>query len=308
MCKYFLGIDTSNYTTSVALIDENGNILSDKRKLLEVKKGSRGLRQSDAFFQHINNLPKLLTEAVANIDKRDIKAVAVSDRPRNVEGSYMPVFLAGIRFAETICGFLDIPIYRFSHQEGHIKAIEFSNHISDEFICFHLSGGTTEILKTVKESGSLTSEIIGETLDISFGQLIDRVGVALEEQFPAGEAMDALALRKVDSDMKLTPIKISGLNINLSGIETQILKCKFANSKEEIAYKLFDEIAKCLEKLVDRCKEIYPGIDVIFAGGVSQSGFLQERLKSKVIFGKYGSDNALGIALLGGLKHGDKTN
>ena len=139
MCKYFLGIDTSNYTTSVALVDENGNIISDKRKLLEVKKGSRGLRQSDAFFQHINNLPKLLTEAVANIDKRDIEAVAVSDRPRNVEGSYMPVFLAGIRFAETICGLLDIPIYRFSHQEGHIKAIEFSNRISDKFICFHLS-------------------------------------------------------------------------------------------------------------------------------------------------------------------------
>ena len=46
---FSLGIDSSNYRSSAAVIDENLNFLS-KRKLLPVDLGERGLRQSDAVF------------------------------------------------------------------------------------------------------------------------------------------------------------------------------------------------------------------------------------------------------------------
>ena len=111
-----LGIDTSNYTTSLALVDHR-KIISDKRKLLTVKEGERGLRQQEALFQHVSDLPVLFSELMEDIGDRKIEAVACSVRPRPVDGSYMPVFMAGKSFAEVIASALKIPVYEFSHQE-----------------------------------------------------------------------------------------------------------------------------------------------------------------------------------------------
>ena len=58
----FLGIDTSNYTTSAALADGDGNIIVNLKRLLPVKEGERGLRQSDALFAHTKNLPLIMGE------------------------------------------------------------------------------------------------------------------------------------------------------------------------------------------------------------------------------------------------------
>ena len=94
----FAGIDTSNYTTSVAVFD--GEHIIQNKKLLTVKKGERGLRQSDALFQHTVNLPVLISKLKSEIGDADIEAFGVSNRPRNIEGSYMPCFLAGESAAE----------------------------------------------------------------------------------------------------------------------------------------------------------------------------------------------------------------
>lgn len=308
MSNYYLGIDTSNYTTSVGLVDDNGNVISDKRQLLSVKKGNRGLRQSEAFFQHIENISKLYEEAVQNIDKDQIRCICVSTRPRNIEGSYMPVFKAGMAVAHIIATTLDIPLYTCSHQEGHMKAITAFNDVGDDFICYHLSGGTTEILDVRYDihTKKYTSEIIGGTLDISIGQLIDRVGVALGMDFPAGGKMDDLALADVNSTFKVKPINIKELYFNLSGIETQLLKAAEEHTALEIACKLFTKINLCLQKTIDILKIKYPNKQIVFVGGVSQSGFIRKNIHREVVFGAYGSDNAIGTALIGGDIYGDK--
>ena len=179
-----MGIDTSNYKTSVAVVDSEKKILCDLRKLLRVKQGERGLRQSDALFQHLENLPPLLEEALSDGRNRDIRAVCTSDRPRPVEGSYMPVFKAGIGFGQAVAAALQVPHYMFSHQEGHIEAIRAYSQFAEKeaFLCYHLSGGTCELLKV--EPGSLTK--IGGSKDLSMGQVLDRVGVKMGFSFPAG--------------------------------------------------------------------------------------------------------------------------
>ena len=306
MHSYYLGIDTSNYTTSIGIVDENDNVVSDKRKLLNVKKGNRGLRQSEAFFQHIENISDLYKQAVKNIDTDKIKCVCVSIRPRNVEGSYMPVFKAGITIAEVISTSLGVPLYTCSHQEGHMKAITAFNNVGDDFFCYHMSGGTTEILDVHydKKSKTYHSKIIGGTLDISIGQLIDRVGVALGMDFPAGQKMDTLACSTGNSNLKVKPIKVKDLSFNLSGIETQMLKAIDNYFQEEIAYELFTKINLCLQKTIDNLKE--QNKKIVFVGGVSQSEFIRNNIDRDVIFGAFGSDNAIGTALIGGQIHGNK--
>ena len=335
----YLGIDTSNYKTSIAAVDDDGRILSDISEYLEVRLGERGLRQSEAFFKHSNKLPKLFKSVHKNIDLKDIAAIAVSDKPRRTEDSYMPCFLAGVNLAESLSDILQIPLYKFSHQEGHAAAIietQKSEVFNDNTLLMHLSGGTTEILKCKPDDKGFAMSIIGGTLDISFGQLLDRFGVALGFPFPAGMFIDELASRYNGGSLpRVVPgIRILDGYFNLSGPETVLLDYagKYANKhlKNEISgdlrlvytddlaavcYELMDRVAEVLIISADcLCKEYNSNI-VYMAGGVASSETLRNIIKSKhendlyeIVYGdaKLSGDNAIGTALLARRIHGIK--
>ena len=307
-----MGIDTSNYKTSVAVVDSEKKILCDLRKLLRVKQGERGLRQSDALFQHLENLPPLLEEALSDGRTRDIRAVCTSDRPRPVEGSYMPVFKAGIGFGQAVAAALQVPHYRFSHQEGHIEAIRAYSQFAEKeaFLCYHLSGGTCELLKV--EPGSLTK--IGGSKDLSMGQVLDRVGVKMGFSFPAGESLDHMAVSAESPSQDLKKIPADGLWFNLSGIETQCGRKleelrKNETGQESLVRELFDKFVKILIEITEKAAD-ETGLDsVMFAGGVSSSRYVRRRLEQyferssiEIAFGRpeLSQDNAVGTALLGG--------
>ena len=110
-----LGFDTSNYTTSVAAF--NGVSGENCSRLLDVRPGELGLRQSDALFAHVKRLPEMTDELFAALPKDTIRAVGASTRPRAVDGSYMPCFLAGSSQAQTLARILDVPFYAFSHRQ-----------------------------------------------------------------------------------------------------------------------------------------------------------------------------------------------
>lgn len=308
--EYSLGIDTSNYKTSVAITDREENVIYDKRILLSVKKGERGLRQQEAVFQHINNLPGLIEEAMDVVEKDLIGVVSASVKPRPVKESYMPCFTVGEGVCRIIASSLKIPFYFFSHQEGHIAAAKSSTELNeDEYIAFHFSGGTSEALKIDKED-KITK--IGGTLDIAFGQLIDRIGVAIGLRFPAGEKIDEFASLKSPFPKNLLPsINLSGFNFNLSGIETAALKLAKEIPDKELSYMLFQRITEIIIeeiKMINHEKGIR---NFLFTGGVSESQFLKEAVVNEflgtdinIFFSEpnLSSDNAVGISLLGGKK------
>lgn len=310
-----LGVDTSNYTTSVAAV-ENGKVISDRRRLLVVKDGNRGLRQQEAVFQHINNLPVLYGEVLNEIGDCRIDAVACSVRPRPVDGSYMPVFMAGRAFADVIARTLGVPLYEFSHQEGHAEAASKGTLLEGEesYVFFHLSGGTTEAVELPEY------KLAGRTLDISFGQLIDRVGVAMGMRFPCGSEMDELALSYVESSADgevLSPdlprIKVENGEVNLSGIESacqRIIMSEHAPYKELFCKVLFDVIADALWKMMISIKKKTGKDRFLFAGGVSSSVYIRGKLQEMInssrgeVEAQFGEpdlcrDNAVGIALIG---------
>lgn len=299
----YLGFDTSNYTTSVACC---GDVFLNIRKLLDVKKGERGLRQSDALFQHIKKLPDLFSELSAKINMRDVKGIGVSVSPRNVDGSYMPVFLAGQSFAKVCANALDVPLYTFSHQEGHIMAGIYScgnfDLLEKPFISVHLSGGTCEILLTKYENGHFISDIIGGTKDISAGQLIDRVGVKLGLGFPCGKELEKIS-QNSKNEIKLPVNSLNGY-INFSGIETKALSLVGKCADEDLARSLFLAIAKALCDALNFCVTKYCSENVLIVGGVISNSiikeYLRQNLSARIDFAsvEFSTDNALGIALL----------
>ena len=251
MSKIFLGIDTSNYTTSAALCAD-GEIVENFKILLSVSKGERGLRQSDALFQHTKNIPLLMERVREALGGRPLSGVGVSERPRNLDGSYMPCFLAGLSAAESISAAAGLPIYRFSHQCGHVMAALYSSAASfpkeQAFGAFHISGGTTELLhiRSRSEKG-FDAQLVGGTKDLNAGQAVDRIGVAMGLDFPAGPALEKLALQ---NDKKIPRPKISGdgMSFHLSGLENLALKLyKDTNDAPLTAAFVLDYIARALE-------------------------------------------------------------
>lgn len=312
--RHILGIDTSNYKTSVAVTDENQSIVCDIRKFLEVKQGEKGLRQSDALFQHVKNLPELMEEVRKTFDGH-ISGIAYSSRPRPVEGSYMPVFLAGESFARTLAAALEIPAYGFSHQEGHIEAVKAYSKLREEkkLLACHFSGGTSELLKVIENDTGYDIDIIGGSKDIAFGQVLDRAGVMLGMAFPAGEEMDTMALAAGSSSDLLTQIKVKDSLLNLSGIDTQIKRILEDQASEidinTLIREMFEKIADAMFKMILQSVETSGINKVLMAGGVCSSTFIRCYLKDKFI--KAGieaafddtdlpQDNAVGISLLGG--------
>lgn len=285
-----LGIDTSNYTTSLALYDREQ--VRQLKRLLSVKAGELGLRQSDALFHHTVALPALLDELVRG---QNITAVGVSDRPRDVQGSYMPCFLAGVSVAQAIASALNIPLYTYSHQQGHLAAALHSTgqlHLLEgEFLAWHVSGGTTELLHV---RPGLQATCIGGTADLNAGQLVDRVGAQIGLDFPAGPALDDLAQH---GDHQRVRASVNGMQMHLSGVENQ---CKQREDSPE-------NIARfCLAMITDammRITQAASDLPLICAGGVCCSQVLREIFTASfphALFAapEFSADNAAGVAIL----------
>lgn len=308
----YLGIDTSNYTTSAAVYDSRHNKIYMDKRLLTVKNGECGLQQSTAVFQHNAHLPHILDNAVCSLFNntgsrlKDIEAVGVSARPRDIEGSYMPCFTVGMSGAKIISKTLDVPYHEFSHQAGHIMAALFScdrlDLINRQFIAFHVSGGTTEALVvSPDEQKIIDCQIVAKSLDLKAGQVIDRMGVMMGLDFPAGAGLDELA-QKSDKQFKIKPT-LKECDCCMSGIEN---KCRqfyeSGNSKEDTAKYCITYIMETLDGMTAALLNKYGDLPLIFAGGVMSNSMIKQRFTEKygAYFAQscYSSDNAAGTAIL----------
>jgi N6-L-threonylcarbamoyladenine synthase len=300
----FLGIDTSNYTTSAALYDDTAGEICEERKQLEVKPGKKGLRQSDALFAHVKNLPLLLTRLFKS-SEISISAVGASARPRDIDGSYMPCFEAGLMAARSISAAMKIPFFEFSHQAGHIASALFSINrldiLKSRFIAFHVSGGTTEAVLCTPCGSSLRAEILGCSLDLKAGQAVDRVGQMLGLGFPAGPQLESLALQsKNHFDIKPS---LKGGDCCMSGIEN-LCSGMIKSGREPCDVALFciKYISASLDGMLKALLPLYYGIPLVFVGGVMSNTIIRSHFASEygVLFAKQGfsSDNAVGIAVL----------
>jgi N6-L-threonylcarbamoyladenine synthase len=301
-----LAFDTSCYTTSLAILDNEGRLLADKRRPLPVERGECGLRQSEALFQHTRVLPGLLEEALRGLPRQAVAAVAASSRPRPRDGSYMPVFLAGSQAARLLSLAWDCPCRYFSHQEGHIAAALWSLGLNwhEPFVAAHLSGGTSELLLVRPRPGGFDLEIAGGS-DLPAGQFIDRVGVALGLPFPAGPALEQLALSAPAASIKLKG-SLKGAEMSFSGPESaaQRLISQGADSAA-LARAVFDNIGHSLARALQAVAAAHGCTQALITGGVAANSLIRARTEQEahgleVHFATpaYAGDNAVGLTLL----------
>ncbi|MDR0889365.1 MAG: DNA-binding protein [Oscillospiraceae bacterium] len=296
-----LAFDTSNYTTSVAFYDGETGV--NHSQLLDVEQGSLGLRQSDALFAHVKRLPDLSDRLFADIGAKQIAAIGVSTRPRAEEGSYMPCFLAGASQAQVLGAALHVPVYAFSHQQGHIAAALWSARRMDlldkPHLAWHLSGGTTELLYVTPQESSVHAQRIGGTTDISAGQLIDRAGKLLGLQFPSGKQIDALSAQAKDT--AAFRVKVHSMEFSLSGVENKVREYHAGACAAETAGYVLRCLIGAIVTASENALRKYPHCPLVFAGGVASNRMLQSKcapLRPLFCEPRFATDNALGTAIL----------
>lgn len=300
-----LGLDTSNYTTSAAVFDGEGG--RNQGRLLEVRPGELGLRQSDALFQHVKHLPEVVEALLGEEGLGTVQAVGASTRPRAVEGSYMPCFLAGASQGQVLSQVLGVPFYAFSHQQGHLAAAAWSagrlDLLDRPFLAWHLSGGTTELLRVEpgEDGVAVRAEILGGTSDISAGQLIDRTGVLLGLSFPAGKEVEKLSRQA--QKREYYKVKVNGLTFSLSGMENKVRQMvQRGEEPAEIAWFAQETVCRVVQACTKAAMEAYPGLPVLCSGGVASNGRLKELLRQNcgALFAQpqFSTDNAMGTAVL----------
>ncbi len=303
--SYFLGIDTSNYTTSVALYNDETNEVVSKKKLLPVKSGEKGIRQSDAVFHHTVQLPNLVEELFEDFHG-EIKAVGVSVKPCNEDGSYMPCFLVGISVARSLAKAMNIPLYNFSHQDGHIAAALYSadklDFIDREFLAFHISGGTSQALLVKPNEKYFCTEKVSDSLDLKAGQAVDRVGVMLSLDFPCGPALERLAHNSINPLTKIKVYRRDG-KFSLSGVENKCKKMFEDGEKaEDISMYCLSYIYSALDDTVGELLLKYGKLPTVFSGGVMSNKIIRAELQKKYdsYFAEpqFSADNACGVAIL----------
>ncbi len=303
----FLGFDTSNYTTSVAVYD-SGSVIQRKR-LLPVKEGERGIRQSDAVFHHTKAYAELLADVLSEFSGR-VSAVGASVTPTTQEGSYMPCFLVGENAARTVSAALNVPCHYFSHQQGHIAAALYSSKRTDllekRFLAFHISGGTTDLVLCEPDIDNIINIMpVSASNDLKAGQAVDRIGVKMGIPFPTGSGLEKLA-EKSEKQYK-NKIKLHDGFCSLSGLENKCLKMLENNeTQEDTARFLLDYIADTITAMTEHAMRIYGELPIVFAGGVMSNKIIKDVIISR--FGAsfaepvFSCDNAAGIAFLTSLK------
>ena len=296
-----IGFDTSNYTTSIAYYDGVGG--ENCSRLLPVKQGELGLRQSDAVFAHIKSLPELSGRLFSHVDQTKITAIGVSTRPRAVEGSYMPCFMVGYSHAKLLSDSLGVPLFEVSHQQGHVAASLWSagrlDLMDEPHLAWHLSGGTTELLLVEPEGKNVRCTRIGGTTDISAGQLIDRTGQLLELPFPSGKHLDALSQQSGSKD--LFRVKCPRMEFSLSGVQNKVQQYHETHSAADTAAYALRCVCHGVYQATDNALKEYPNLPVVFSGGVASNSMLRSFVAPlHCVFAQpqFSTDNAMGVAVL----------
>ncbi|GAB5399460.1 MAG: tRNA (adenosine(37)-N6)-threonylcarbamoyltransferase complex transferase subunit TsaD [Aureisphaera sp.] len=316
---YILGIESSCDDTAAAIIN-NGEVLSNVVATQQIHVEYGGVVPELASRAHQQNIVPVVHQALhkANIDKKDLKAIAFTRGP-----GLMGSLLVGTSFAKSLAMGLGVPLIDVNHMQAHILAhfIKAKDQRAPKFpfLALTISGGHTQI---VKVSSYFEMEVIGETLDDAVGEAFDKSAKILGLPYPGGPLIDKYAKEGNPKAYPFTKPRVAPLDFSFSGLKTAVLYFieKETQKDTDFVQKNMADICASLQHtivdyLMDKLKNAVAqtGIkEVAIGGGVSANSGIRKALKDAeselgwstyIPNFEYCTDNAAMIAIVGELKY-----
>lgn len=281
--NYILGIDTSCDETSMAILDENKNVISNIiSSQVDIHKQYGGVIPELASRKHMEALYVVLNEALdkAGITLNDLTGIAITNTP-----GLVGCLLTGLSFAKSLAYSLNIPFTTVHHLKGHLFSPFIENPLSYPFMGVVVSGGHTSIYY-VKSFHDI--ELIGQTVDDAAGEAYDKVAKLLNLGYPGGPIIDKLA-QSGSKKFRFTraQVKRGKQYLSFSGLKTSISHLVKKNdiSDEEFCKNLAAsfqyEVVEAIIEKVNFLLEKYPAEIISLSGGVACNSELRKKLSKE---------------------------
>jgi len=302
MRHYILGIESTAHTFSVSVMSSDGSILSNTKSVYKPPEGS-GIHPFEASQNHLSAAPKVVADAldISKVPMGKLSAVAYAMGP-----GLGPCLRVGAVVARTIASSLDVPLVPVNHAVGHIELGCLFTGSNDPVVLL-VSGGHTMILAY---SGKRW-RVLGESLDLTLGQLLDQFGRYHGLASPCGMAIEDAA--SASSNYLKLPYSVKGNDVSFSGLLTASkLLMDGGRPFSDVSYSIQETAFAMVTEVTERALAFTGKREVMIVGGVAAnrrlSGMMSDmaRRHSAVVTMtplEYSGDCGAQIAWTGWLAH-----
>lgn len=276
MDEYILGIESSCDDTSVAIVSEDGRVISSvTASQIDIHQTFGGVFPEFAAREHIRAILPTIDEVLKRADLQPsmLKAIGVTRGPGLI-GS----LLVGLHTAAALGVCWNKPVIGVNHLRGHLRSADLEEkRVEFPALILLVSGGHT-ILSLMRNQTDV--EIIGYTKDDSVGEAYDKVSRMLGLGYPGGPPVDKLAKTGSFSVPFPRPVLEKGYEFSFSGLKSAVaryLDTEPAAVKADVASGFVDAVMEVLLKKSERALRQYPVKSFVIVGGVAASPQLRER-------------------------------
>ena len=281
-----LGIESSCDETAAAIVSSEREILSNIVWSQTEHEAYGGVVPEIAARAHLEHIEGVISRALAeaNVTLNDIDAVAATAGPGLIGG-----VIVGVMTAKAIASVQKKPFIAVNHLEGHALTVRLTHDVPFPYLLLLASGGHCQFLIV---SGVGKYQKLGGTIDDALGEAFDKVGKMLGLGYPAGAAVEKMALRGNERAFTL-PIPLkgrAGCDMSFSGLKTavrlQIEKLgeldeqKIADICASFQYTATLSVLERAEFAVQKFKELHPeGKNFVLSGGVAANQYIRRHLE-----------------------------
>jgi len=257
-----VGIETTAHTFGVGVV-KDGKVLSNVRDMYTTEEG--GIIPMDSAKHHVKVAEEVWVKALkdAEVDEKDVKAIAVSNAP-----GLVPCLIEGMKFAKKKCKELKIGLVCVNHCVAHLEIGRITG--AKDPVLLYASGANTQIIAYA--SGKY--RVFGETLDIGIGNFIDNFARFIGIGFPGGPKIQELAKKGGYSEL---PYSIKGMDVAFSGMLTKLKQMYEKGIKiEDLSFSLQETAFAMLVEAAERALAHIGKKELLLGGGVGCNSRLQE--------------------------------
>lgn len=269
MLEHVLGIESTAHTFSASIVSSAGEILSNVKTIYKAPSGS-GIHPFNASRSHLAASPGVVLRAfeLAGMAPSEVNAISYSMGP-----GLGPCLRIGAVVARTLSASLDKPLIPVNHAIGHIELGCLLTESTDPLVLL-VSGGHSMVIAYA--SGRW--RILGESLDLTLGQLLDQFGRSAGLSSPCGRAIELAASRS--SRFHVLPYSVKGNDVSYSGLLTSAKKLlRHGNSFEEVSFSLQEIAFAMIVEVAERALAFTGKKEVMAVGGVAANKRLVRMMK-----------------------------
>jgi len=269
MVEICLGIEGTAHSIGIGIIDEHGKILANRFKMYRPPEG--GIHPREAANHHAKNIVPLIQESIeeAGLSYKDLDLISFSQGP-----GLGPCLRTVATTARALSLTLNIPIIGVNHCVAHLEIGQITG--AKDPILLYVSGGNTQVIAFVQGR----YRVFGETLDIGIGNMLDKFGRFVGLRFPAGSAIEELALKEPREFIEL-PYSVKGMDMSFSGVLTASQNLyRRGIPIESLCYSIQEVTFAMLTEVTERAMAHTEKDEVLLGGGVACNFRLQEMINT----------------------------